>query len=308
MGDAGALGQASRARGVHDAEDILVVGRVGLNHVVLAGLAELLEGDDGEVRVVGLESFELATLGKVALLVDDYDLDLGLLDGLGGGLEQVRVDVHGLGVSLVEGVGDAALAEGVVGGDDGDGLGSTGMGDGGPVGAGGGEEVQSVLGAEAIVAQTGADLEDQLLILLVGEERVLGELKELPLLVDLLDLAVDVLLDLFRLLVELDQLAGANSIVVGVETGAATDNVPDGVDFLGRAVEQAVLRAGVTARDGLAGDLFDAGSLDGEGGAMDLGQGHDARSVVRHDGDGVGRVSRLWRESCERCSWRDREG
>ncbi len=156
--------------------------------------------------------------------------------------------------------------------------------------------MQLVLGAEAKVTQTRGDLEDELLILLVVDEGEWGELKELPLLVDLLDLAIDVLLDFFGLLVKLDELAGADGVVVGVEASAATDNVEDCVDVLGWAVEEAVLCAGVTTRNGLARDLFDARSLDGEGRAMDLGQGHDARSVVRHDGEVGGRCSRQGRE------------
>ncbi len=134
------------------------------------------------------------------------------------------------------------------------------------------------------MTQARGNLEDELLVLLVVHEGEWGEPKELPLLVDLADLAIDIFLDLFGFLVKLDELAGADSVVVGVDAGAATNNIEDCVDVLGRTVEKAVLCTRVTAGDGLAGDLFDARSLDGERRAMDLGQGHDARSVVRHDG------------------------
>ncbi len=110
MGDAGTLGKASRSGGIHDAEEVLVLRGVGLDHVVLAGLAKLLEGDDSELRVVGPEFLDLAAFGEDGLLVDDDELDLGVLDGLGGSLEQVRVDKHGLGIGLEERVGNAALA------------------------------------------------------------------------------------------------------------------------------------------------------------------------------------------------------
>ncbi len=110
VGDASTLGQTGRSRGVHDAEEVLVLGGVGFDHVILASLAELLVGDDSQVRVLGPEGLDLAAFGKEALLVDDDELDLGILDGLGGRLKQVRVDKHGLGVGLEERVGNAALA------------------------------------------------------------------------------------------------------------------------------------------------------------------------------------------------------
>jgi hypothetical protein len=47
----------------------------------------------------------------------------------------VRVDVHGDSVSLQKRVLEAALAEGIVGGGDGDGLRGTGVSDRGPVDA-----------------------------------------------------------------------------------------------------------------------------------------------------------------------------
>lgn len=141
-----------------------------------------------------------------------------------------------------------------------------------------------VLGSEAELAQTRAELQDPFQILFVGEELEGSEFKELPLLVDLPNLSIDVLLDLLGLLVKLDQLAIADGIVVGVNACAAADNVEDGVAALGRDIAQLVLKPRVATRDGLVGDLLDAGRLDGEGRLVHLVQRHDTRSVVHGGG------------------------
>lgn len=79
---------------------------------------------------------------------------------------------------------------------------------------------------------------------------------------------------------EFDELAPANSGVVGVLFGAATDDVEDGMDALSGRVEEAILSSGVTTRNRLAGDFLVARSLNGERRLVDLGQGHDTRGVV----------------------------
>ncbi|KAI6753130.1 hypothetical protein HG531_005299 [Fusarium graminearum] len=58
-----------------DTVKVFWLGRVGLDRVLFAELAELLEGDDFQVRVVCLELLELASLGKDGSVVDDDDLD-----------------------------------------------------------------------------------------------------------------------------------------------------------------------------------------------------------------------------------------
>lgn len=124
---------------------------------------------------------------------------------------------------------------------------------------------------------------DELQVLRVGEKLERGELKVLPLLVDLANLAIDVLLDLLGLLVELDELALADGLVVGVNTSAAADDIVDGVDAIMRRVDEAVLGSRMATRDGLAGDLFVTRRLDRERRPVHLVQGHDTRGVV-HDG------------------------
>ena len=151
--------------------------------------------------------------------------------------------------------------------------------------------MQLVFRVEAKLAQTGTDLENALLILLMGQESVGGELEERPLLINFLGFAIDDLLDLLQLLVQLDKLAGADSIVVGVKASAAADDVKDSVDVISGLVEQPVLGARVSSGNGFARNLFVTGSFDSVWGPVNGIQGHDARRVVNHDYEG----GRSWR-------------
>ena len=81
--DAGTLGQTGGSRGVHDAEDVLGLARVGIHRVVLAHLAQLLVGDKIDVRVVLFEVLDLAALGEHAIRVHNEGLDAGFLDSIG---------------------------------------------------------------------------------------------------------------------------------------------------------------------------------------------------------------------------------
>lgn len=170
MGNAGTLGQASGSGSIHDAEDVFWLRGVRLNHVLLAHLSKLLVCDDGEVGILGFELFNLAALSEDTILVDDDSLDVGLADGSLGGLEQMGVNEHGIGLCLDERVGKAVLTEGIVSSDDGEGLGSAGVGGGDPADAvdgfrlvlwvkkhqhaglilpGGSEQMKLVLGSQA---------------------------------------------------------------------------------------------------------------------------------------------------------------
>lgn len=142
--------------------------------------------------------------------------------------------------------------------------------------------MELVLAVEAELAETSADLEDALLVLLVGEKVELSQLKVLPFLVNLLNLAINVLLDLLGLLVQLDELASTNRGVVGVEASAAADQVEDSVDIVRRTSKEAILGSRVTARNSLAFNLFVARSLDRVGRSVHRVQGHDARCVAAH--------------------------
>lgn len=144
-----------------------------------------------------------------------------------------------------------------------------------------------MVAAEAQLAQARAELHDERLVLLEGQEVILGQLKELPLLVDLNDLAIDVLGNLLDLLVQLDEPSVAHGKMVGIHGGTAADNVPDGVYVIGGLGEQAVPGCWVATRDGLARHLFVARSLDGEGRLAYLVHGHDAHSPVRRHGGGL---------------------
>ena len=149
---------------------------------------------------------------------------------------------------------------------------------------GGAKEVQLGVGIQTKLAQPRAQLQNKSLVLLVGIPVIGGQLEELPLLVDLLDLAIYILLDLLCLLVKLDELAVPNGLVVGVDAGTTADDVEDGSDILRGAVAQSVLCLGMTTRDRLSSDLLDARRFDCERWLVHLVQGHDARLVVSHGG------------------------
>ena len=97
-----------------------------------------------------------------------------------------------------------------------------------------------------------------------------------------MDLAIDVLSNCLLVLVELDELAGANSRVIGVEAGASRNNVKDIVDILSGLVDETILRSRMTTWDCLAGDFIIARSLDCEWVLVNLRQGYRARCVA-HD-------------------------
>lgn len=164
------------------------------------------------------------------------------------------------------------------------------------------------MAAEAKLAQAGTELLDERLVLREGQEVIFGQLKELPLLFHLNDLAIDVLGNLLDLLVQLDEPSVADGKMVGILAGTAADDIPDGVYVIGGFGEQAVLGCWVATRDGLARHLFVARSLDGEGRLAYLVHGHDAHSPVRRHDDGwlwFGVSGGRWRG--EERDWREGE-
>lgn len=123
------------------------------------------------------------------------------------------------------------------------------------------------------------------MILLVSQVFETSQLEVGPLLLNLLDLAINVLLDLFLLNVHVDELAITNSMVVGVESSAALNDLEDSSRVGSRVVDETILGLGMTSGDGFAGDLLVAWGLDGERRLVHLVQRHDARCPVsRHLG------------------------
>lgn len=82
VGDAGTLGQTSGTRSIHDTVKVGWLSRVRLDGVIFTELAEFLESDDLQIRMIGPEGLELTTLGEHRSVVDDDGFDGGLLDGL----------------------------------------------------------------------------------------------------------------------------------------------------------------------------------------------------------------------------------
>ena len=128
MRDADPLGRTGRAGGVHNAVEAGAFGRHRIDRVILAHLSQLLECHNLELGVGLLELFYLIPSREYAALVDNDGLDVRLLKGSGSNLEEMRVDVHSVGLSLEEGVFKAALAECIVGGDYRDRLGGATVG------------------------------------------------------------------------------------------------------------------------------------------------------------------------------------
>jgi hypothetical protein len=91
---------------------------------------------------------------------------------------------------------------------------------------------------------------NKLLVLLVGDVGVARQLKVLPGLIDLYDLTINILVNLFGLLVVLDDLPRAHSAVVGVDLCAALDELPNGGDLREGGLLQ-IFEAGIAARDRL---------------------------------------------------------
>lgn len=138
---------------------------------------------------------------------------------------------------------------------------------------------------EAKLTQAGTELKNVLEVLLIGDKGKWGKLKELPLLLNFLNLALDDLLHLFRLGVHLNKATRTNSGTIGPDGGTALDDVEDGVNSLGGAGDESIFGLGVATGLGLASDLLVARRLDGEGRLPHLLQRHDTCCVGHGGGD-----------------------
>jgi len=122
LGQRDTLGRAGRARGVHDAAEVLRLGRHWVHRVLLAALAQILNAQRRDVREVGLELVQVRLLHLIIGIVDN-EFDRGhVAQDVDQGLDQTRIEEDGSACGLLEGVLQAILAEGIIGSDDGDGL------------------------------------------------------------------------------------------------------------------------------------------------------------------------------------------
>jgi hypothetical protein len=137
VGKQNSLGVAGRSGGVHDAAVVLGGGGSGLDGVVDTELLQFLEGDELEVGVSLLKGDDVGGLGLA--IVDDLLQGGALAGDVLDGVEQVSIGVGGGDLGLVHRVQKTILAQGVVGGDDGDGLGESTVGNQEPVSTIGGE-------------------------------------------------------------------------------------------------------------------------------------------------------------------------
>lgn len=139
--------------------------------------------------------------------------------------------------------------------------------------------MQLMLGSQTQVPQARANLKHERLILLVSDEAKRRQLEKLPLLLDVLDLAADVLLDRLCLLVELDELARPQRLTISVQTSAPVHNVQNRVHIIRRLRNKAIFCPGMPTRNRLASDLLIARSLNREGRLVHLLEGHNPRFV-----------------------------
>lgn len=119
------LGGSGRSGGVHDAAQIIGLGRNRLDHVLLTLLGELVKAENGQVRVGALELLYVILLDFHLAVVNDILNILGLFERVDELCEEMRVEEDELGMCLLERVQKTLLAECVVGGDDGHGLGGS---------------------------------------------------------------------------------------------------------------------------------------------------------------------------------------
>lgn len=131
VGKQNSLGVAGGSGGVHDTAVVLGSWGSGLDRVVYTKLLQLLEGDELEVGVGLLKGDDVGGLGLA--VVDDLLQGGALASDVLDGVEQVGVGVGGGDLGLVHGVQKTILAQGIVGGNDGDGLGEGTVGNQEPV-------------------------------------------------------------------------------------------------------------------------------------------------------------------------------
>lgn len=132
-----------------------------------------------------------------------------------------------------------------------------------------GKDMKAIACHQAQLAHAGTQLQHQPLIFDEAQVFVLAELEEGPFLIDFLLLTVDELLNLLRLGVGLDQGTRSDGLGISELLGAALDDVEDGVDAFFRVGLEPVKGGGMSTRDGLALDGFDALDFDAEGRFLD---------------------------------------
>ena len=183
------------------------------------------------MRVGVLELLDVLLLDFHMAVVDDILDILGLFEGVDELCEEMRVEEDELGVCLLEGVHETLLTKCVVGGDDGHGLSSGGISRSKPPRTGRSKDVDAVALVHAKSTVTRGNLQAQLLVLDEADVCVTAELRVLPFLVDSSLLAINDLLDLLDLIVNLDQLAVTKGLCVSELLGAAAEDVVDGLDI-----------------------------------------------------------------------------
>jgi len=113
------FGSSGRAGSVHDTAKVFRLGRNRVDHVLLTLLGELVEAEDGEMRVGLLELLDVLLLDFHLAVIDDELNVLRLLERVDELGEEMRVEENELGVGLLKRMHQTLFAESVVGGDDG---------------------------------------------------------------------------------------------------------------------------------------------------------------------------------------------
>lgn len=111
------LGRAGGSAGVHDACQVLTRGWRAVDGRCLSLFPQLVEALYGDLWMVGLELLNVLFVDAAETVVDDMLELTRELQGLVEFREQVRVEEDGLGIGLLQRMGEAFLAKRVVGGD-----------------------------------------------------------------------------------------------------------------------------------------------------------------------------------------------
>lgn len=261
MLDHDTLGGTGGSRRVHDTGKVVCLGRDRLGRVVVAETQQLVEADNLQVGMRARKGIDVLLLSIVLGAVDDNSDILGRLEGVHEPGQQFGVGEHDLCVCLLHAMRETLFAECVVCGYNSKRLREGAVGGGQPLHARGSEQVQAVVRLVAEMGEGRSHSKDHLLELDEALVAVGAELEVLPLLVHLLLLAIDHLLDLLCLFVDVDNLARTHALCVAKLSGRVAEHIVQCVDALLRCHYETVLGDEVATRYRLALRLLNTGHL-----------------------------------------------
>lgn len=113
---------AGRTRGVHDTAKVFRSRGDGIHGVLFTQLPQLLETHDVQVVILGLETVQVFLLGLLVGVVDDVLDGLDILQNVGHGGDENGIAEDGGTGCLDQRVLQSLLTQGIICGDNGQGL------------------------------------------------------------------------------------------------------------------------------------------------------------------------------------------